>query len=241
MKLRTPMATLKNMADHRDAGAESEIVRQLTALHRKLLRISLHTRTLINRNEIFKTRRGQAIQRHSTTDQCKLPPAVSYVLQGPGPDEISQRSSSPAFVSPFFLWEEPVQTTLDDISRAIEALAYVTSGGTAQSVSNTIATRLTVQKYLDLLKGAEVARLLDKLPIIHTMPAPIQLVTREDGRLDVRNTQTIEERCLNSALMMVESKFTRKPPIGLKTSTKAIDMIKTSMDKTLKITAVRYI
>jgi hypothetical protein len=64
----------------------------------------------------------------------------------------------------------------------------------------------------------EILTLRAKTP---KMPA-VQLVTRPNGLHKAMNNTSIEERCLNGALMMAESHFTQKPITGRKTSIKAV-------------------
>jgi hypothetical protein len=79
-----------------------------------------------------------------------------------------------------------------------------------------------------------------------TMPSqttnlpPSETIVRPNEKLQRVNTQTIEERAFQVALIMIEGHFTQEPPIGRKTAVKAMETIKRTMDKTLNMSSVRY-
>lgn len=64
------------------------------------------------------------------------------------------------------------------------------------------------------------------------------MVTRIDGREGV-NTQSIEERCFQAGLLMAESHFSKRPPIGRKTQNKMAETVRRTMDKTLNQSEIR--
>lgn len=65
------------------------------------------------------------------------------------------------------------------------------------------------------------------------------MVTRIDGT-EGFNSQSIEERNFQAALIMTECHFTRKPPIGRKTVNMTLATIKRTMEKTLNVSEIRY-
>lgn len=69
--------------------------------------------------------------------------------------------------------------------------------------------------------------------------ASFNMVTRIDGT-EGFNTQSIEERNFQAALIMTECHFTRKPPIGRKTVNMTLATIKRTMEKTLNVSEIRY-
>lgn len=73
-----------------------------------------------------------------------------------------------------------------------------------------------------------------------TLP-PSEMIQRPGGQLQRVNTQTVEERVFQVALMYMESYFTQQPPIGVKTATKSRETIKRTMEKTLNSSQVRYV
>lgn len=70
--------------------------------------------------------------------------------------------------------------------------------------------------------------------------ASSNMVTRIDGT-EGFNSQSIEERNFQAALIMAECHFTRKPPIGRKTVNKTLETIKRTMEKTLNVSEIRYV
>jgi len=73
-----------------------------------------------------------------------------------------------------------------------------------------------------------------------TLPAS-EMIQRPGGQLQRINTQTVEERVFQVALMYMESYFTQQPPMGVKTATKSRETIKRTMEKTLNSSQVRYV
>lgn len=69
--------------------------------------------------------------------------------------------------------------------------------------------------------------------------ASSNMVTRIDGT-EGFNSQSIEERNFQAALIMTECHFTRKPPIGRKTVNMTLATIKRTMEKTLNVSEIRY-
>lgn len=69
--------------------------------------------------------------------------------------------------------------------------------------------------------------------------ASFNMVTRIDGT-EGFNSQSIEERNFQAALIMTECHFTRKPPIGRKTVNMTLATIKRTMEKTLNVSEIRY-
>jgi hypothetical protein len=66
------------------------------------------------------------------------------------------------------------------------------------------------------------------------------MVERPNGKMQRVNMQSIEERNFNAALAMVESHFTRRPPLGPKTFAKTLETVRRTMDKTLNKSEIRY-
>ncbi|OBT66985.1 hypothetical protein VE03_04185 [Pseudogymnoascus sp. 23342-1-I1] len=66
------------------------------------------------------------------------------------------------------------------------------------------------------------------------------MVTRIDGT-EGFNSQSIEERNFQAALIMTECHFTRKPPIGRKTVNMTLATIKRTMEKTLNVSEIREV
>lgn len=62
-----------------------------------------------------------------------------------------------------------------------------------------------------------------------------------DSRQERINTQSIEERNFQAALIMIEAHFTRQPPIGRKTFNKALETVRRTMDKTLNKPDIRCV
>jgi hypothetical protein len=73
-----------------------------------------------------------------------------------------------------------------------------------------------------------------------TLPAS-KTIQRPNGNWQRANTQTIEERIFQFALITIECHFTQKPPIGRKTAQNARDTIRRTMEKTLTRSEVRYV
>ena len=73
-----------------------------------------------------------------------------------------------------------------------------------------------------------------------TLP-PSEMIQRSGGQLQRVNTQTVEERVFQVALMYMESYLTQRPPIGMKTATKSRETIKRTMERTLNSPQVRYV
>ncbi|KFY12614.1 hypothetical protein V492_03792 [Pseudogymnoascus sp. VKM F-4246] len=70
--------------------------------------------------------------------------------------------------------------------------------------------------------------------------ASFNMVTRIDGT-EGFNSQSIEERNFQAALIMTECHFTRKPPIGRKTVNMTLATIKRTMEKTLNVSEIREV
>ena len=70
---------------------------------------------------------------------------------------------------------------------------------------------------------------------------PSKTIQRPNGALQRVNSQTIEERIFQFALITIECHFTQKPPIGRKLAQNARDTIKKIMDKTLQQPVVRCV
>ncbi|KAI9736551.1 MAG: hypothetical protein M1818_006062 [Claussenomyces sp. TS43310] len=68
---------------------------------------------------------------------------------------------------------------------------------------------------------------------------PAEMITRPNGRRERVNTQTIEERNFNLALIVIECHFTKQPPMGRRTVKLAVDTVRRTMDKTLNNPEVR--
>jgi hypothetical protein len=73
-----------------------------------------------------------------------------------------------------------------------------------------------------------------------TLP-PSEMIQQSGGQLQRVNTQTVEERVFQVALIYMEGYFTQQPPIGVKTATKSRETIKRTMEKTLNSSQVRYV
>lgn len=73
-----------------------------------------------------------------------------------------------------------------------------------------------------------------------TLP-PSEMIQQSGGQLQRVNTQTVEERVFQVALIYMESYFTQQPPMGVKTATKSRETIKKTMEKTLNSSQVRYV
>jgi palmitoyltransferase len=66
-----------------------------------------------------------------------------------------------------------------------------------------------------------------------------EILLHSDGVKAPPNTQSIEERSFQVALMMVESWFTERPPIGARTRKCTVDTIRRIMEKTLNKPEIR--
>jgi hypothetical protein len=77
--------------------------------------------------------------------------------------------------------------------------------------------------------------------ILHhqTITMAPELVTRANGKVERKNTQSCEERNFQMALIMTESHFSKRPPIGPRTLAATLAGIRKTMDKTLNHAEVR--
>lgn len=80
-----------------------------------------------------------------------------------------------------------------------------------------------------------------KMPSEKITLLPSEMIQRSGGKWQRVNKQTIEERLFQVALIYMESYLTQLPPMGLKTATKSREAIKTTLEKTLNSSQVRYV
>jgi hypothetical protein len=101
--------------------------------------------------------------------------------------------------------------------------------------------QITLQEYERLELERVPQEEAYKMPSEKITLPPSEMIQRSGGHLQRVNTQTVEERVFQVALMYMESYFTQQPPIGVKTATKSRETIKRTMEKTLNSSQVRYV
>jgi hypothetical protein len=100
--------------------------------------------------------------------------------------------------------------------------------------------RITLQEHERLETEQAPLEEASKMPSEKITLPPSEMIQRSGGQLQRVNTQTVEERVFQVALMYMESYFTQQPPMGVKTATKSRETIKRTMEKTLNSSQVRY-
>lgn len=67
------------------------------------------------------------------------------------------------------------------------------------------------------------------------------MALRENGQWERKNTQTIEERIFQVALILIEMHFSQQTPTAVKYPTKTREAIRRTMEKTLNSSQIRYV